>query len=144
MMKTYPHLGLLTIRLVVGMLFFAHGYLKFSEGIANTVAFFETIGISGFLAYVVAVIELAGGVLMILGIGTRLISVLFSMILIGALLTVKRSTGMLGGYELDIAILAMSLSLFLSGGGPYSLSTYLVKKGWSFHNDQKAEGLKRK
>ena len=126
-MKTYPHLGLFTIRLVVGVLFFVHGYLKFSEGITNTVAFFETIGIAGFLAYVVAVIELIGGVLMIFGIGTRFISVLFSMILIGALLTVKRSTGMLGGYELDIAFLAMSVSLFLSGGGPYSLSIFLVR-----------------
>jgi putative oxidoreductase len=126
-MKTYPHLGLLTIRLVVGVLFFVHGFLKFSGGIENTIAFFETIGIAGFLAYVVAVIELTGGVLMIFGIGTRFISMLFSMILIGALLTVKRSTGMLGGYELDIAILAMSVSLFLSGGGPYSLSNYLVR-----------------
>ncbi len=136
-MKTYPHLGLLTIRLVVGMLFFAHGFLKFSEGITNTVAFFETIGLSGFLAYVVGVIELTGGVLMVVGIGTRIISVLFTMILIGALLLVKRSTGMLGGYELDIAFLAMSVSLFLSGGGPYSLSTYLIKKGWSLDFGQK-------
>ncbi|WP_165999425.1 DoxX family protein [Bacillus sp. Cs-700] len=126
-MKTYPHLGLLTIRLVVGVLFFVHGFLKFSGGIENTIAFFETIGIAGFLAYVVAVIEIAGGILMILGIGTRFISVLFSMILIGALLTVKRSTGMLGGYELDIAFLAMSVSLLLSGGGPYSLSNCLIK-----------------
>ncbi|MGG1684611.1 DoxX family protein [Pseudalkalibacillus sp. NRS-1564] len=135
-MKTYPHLGLLTIRLVVGMLFFAHGFLKFSEGITNTVAFFETIGISGFLAYVVAIVELTGGVLMILGLETRIVSVLFSMILLGALLFVKRSTGMLGGYELDIAFLAMSVSLFLGGGGPYSLSTYLKRKGWSFKIDQ--------
>ncbi|MGA9288188.1 MAG: DoxX family protein [Anaerobacillus sp.] len=136
-MKTYPHLGLLTIRLVVGMLFFAHGFLKFSEGIANTVAFFETIGLSGFLAYVVGIIELTGGVLMVFGLGTRVISVLFSMILIGALLLVKRSTGMLGGYELDIAFLAMSVSLFLSGGGPYSLATYMVKKGWSLDIGEK-------
>jgi putative oxidoreductase len=109
------------------VLFFVHGFLKFSGGIENTIAFFETIGIAGFLAYVVAVIELTGGVLMIFGIGTRTISVLFSMILIGALLTVKRSTGMLGGYELDIAFLAMSVSLFLSGGGSYSLSNCLVR-----------------
>ncbi|WP_347552541.1 DoxX family protein [Pseudalkalibacillus hwajinpoensis] len=131
MMKTYPHLGLLTIRLVVGMLFFAHGFLKFSEGIASTVAFFETIGLSGFLAYIVGFIELTGGIVMILGVGTRIVSVLFSMILIGALTTVKRSTGMLGGYELDIALLAMSVSLFLSGGGPYSLWTFMKNRGWS-------------
>ncbi|MGB7999925.1 MAG: DoxX family protein [Anaerobacillus sp.] len=144
-MKTYPHLGLLTIRLVVGVLFFAHGFLKFSEGIANTVAFFETIGLSGFLAYVVGIIELTGGVLMVFGLGTRVISVLFSMILIGALLLVKRSTGMLGGYELDIAFLAMSVSLFLSGGGTYSLATYMVKKGWSLDiGEKRNERLTRK
>ncbi|MDP4552200.1 DoxX family protein [Alkalihalobacillus macyae] len=135
-MKTYPYLGLLTIRLIVGMLFFAHGFFKFSEGIANTAAFFEAIGLSGFLAYVVGLIELIGGVLMILGLGTRIVSVLFSSILIGALILVKRSTGMLGGYELDIALLAMSLSLFLSGGGPYSLRHYMVKKGWTLSFQQ--------
>lgn len=130
-MKTYPHLGLVMIRLVLGVIFFSHGFIKFSDGIANTVAFFETIGISGFLAYVVGSIELVGGVLMILGLGTRIVSVLFSIILIGALITVKRSTGMLGGYELDIALLSMSLSLIIGGGGTYSLWNLMKKKGWT-------------
>lgn len=130
-MKTYPHLGLVMIRLVLGILFFTHGFFKFSDGIANTVAFFEAIGISGFLAYVVGSIELVGGVLMILGLGTRIISVLFSIILISALLTVKRSTGILGGYELDLALLAMSLSLIIGGGGTYSLWSLMKKKGWT-------------
>ncbi len=139
-MKTYPHIGLVMIRLALGILFFSHGFFKFSDGIENTVAFFETIGLSGFLAYVVGIIELAGGVLMILGLGTRIVSVLFAIILIGALLTVKRSTGMLGGYELDLALLAMSISLMLGGGGPFSLWNFLKKKGWTFEmTDQKVE-----
>ncbi|MCA0989308.1 DoxX family protein [Guptibacillus algicola] len=139
-MKTYPHIGLVIIRLALGLLFFSHGFFKFSDGIENTVAFFETIGLSGFLAYVVGTIELTGGVLMILGLGTRVVSVLFSIILIGALLTVKRSTGMLGGYELDIALLAMSFALTIGGGGPYSLWEFLKKKGWTFEiTNQKVE-----
>ncbi|WP_377891653.1 DoxX family protein [Alkalihalobacillus sp. R86527] len=139
-MKTYPHIGLVIIRLALGILFFSHGFFKFSDGIENTVAFFETIGLSGFLAYVVGIIELTGGVLMILGFGTRVVGVLFSIILIGALLTVKRSTGMLGGYELDIALLAMAFSLILGGGGPLSLWDFLKKKGWTIEiTSQKVE-----
>ena len=41
------------------------------------------------------VIELIGGIVLILGIGTRIVSVLFAVIMLGAIFTVKLSLGFL-------------------------------------------------
>lgn len=64
-------IGLLFSRIMIGLIFVLHGWSKFEDGISGTVGFFESIGIPGFLASVVAIIELVGGVAMILGLGTR-------------------------------------------------------------------------
>ena len=50
---------------MIGLIFLLHGWSKFEGGISGTVGFFS-IGIPGFMASVVAVIELAGGAAMIL------------------------------------------------------------------------------
>ena len=76
------------------------------------------LGLPGFLAYVVAIIELVGGIAMILGIGTRIVGALFTLVMIGAIVTVKIPVGFAGngqmaGWELDLAFLAMSVVLFL-------------------------------
>ena len=47
--------------------------MKFSAGISGTVGWFASMGLPGFLAYVVAIIELVGGIAMILGVGTRIV-----------------------------------------------------------------------
>lgn len=71
------------LRAVIGITFFIHGLSKFQGGISNTVGFFESLGIPGFLAYVVAVVELLGGIALILGLGTRIVTLLFALILVG-------------------------------------------------------------
>ncbi|ATH94761.1 oxidoreductase [Bacillus glycinifermentans] len=125
MNKKYE-IGALILRLITGFTFFLHGLSKFQGGIENTVGFFSSVGIPGFLAYIVAIIELAGGALMILGLGTRIIGVLFAVVMLGAIFTVKLSAGFMGtdggaGYEFDVALLAMSVSLALSGSSMLSL-----------------------
>jgi putative oxidoreductase len=107
-------IGKLILRVVLGVIFFAHGLSKFQGGINNTVSFFDSIGIPGFMAYVVAIIELVGGIAMIIGLGTRIVSVLFTVVMLGAIFTVKLPAGLLGngqtgGYELDLALLAMAI-----------------------------------
>jgi putative oxidoreductase len=119
-------LGLLISRIMLGISFFVHGLSKFQGGIGNTANWFDSIGIPGLLAYVVATIELVGGLLMILGLGTRIIAVLFGIIMLVAILKVKLSAGFLGdgqrsGYELDLVLLALSSLLALSGSRLYSL-----------------------
>ncbi|EGL84197.1 DoxX family protein [Caldalkalibacillus thermarum TA2.A1] len=118
--------SLLILRVVLGLSFFVHGLVKFQSGLSNIAGWFSSIGLPGFLAYVVAIVELAGGIAMILGIGTRVVAFLFAFIMIGAIFTVKISAGFLGneqmaGYELDLAFLAMSVALLISGSRLYAL-----------------------
>ncbi|PLT30655.1 oxidoreductase [Peribacillus deserti] len=102
------------LRVLLGLVFLIHGYSKFQGGIQNTAGFFESLGLPGFTAYIVASIELAGGLAMIVGIGTRYIGVLFALILAGAIVKVKWTAGFLGngqmaGYELDLILLVLSI-----------------------------------
>ncbi|MDN9011407.1 DoxX family protein [Brevibacillus laterosporus] len=114
-MANKQQLGALILRVVLGLTFLLHGLDKFQGGIENIVGFFESIGLPGFLAYVVGTIELVGGILLILGLGTRIISFLLMVIMVGATLKVKLAAGFIGGYELDLALFAMALYLALSG-----------------------------
>lgn len=111
--------SLLIIRVVLGVTFLFHGIAKFQMGLGNVAGWFESIGIMGFLGYVVAFIELLGGIALIVGIGTRVISALIGFIMLGAIFTVKLPLGFIGaeaaGYELDIVLLSMTAVLVISG-----------------------------
>ena len=72
--------GALILRVALGITFFIHGFVKFQGGIENQVGWFSSIGLPGFLAYVVAIIELVGGFALIIGLGTKVISVLLAII----------------------------------------------------------------
>ncbi|MBS4198123.1 DoxX family protein [Bacillus sp. FJAT-49732] len=125
-------LGKLVLRLALGIIFFIHGVVKFQGGITNTVGFFDSIGIPGFFAYVVALIELIGGAALILGIGTRIVSILFAVIMLGAIFTVKLSVGFLGngemaGYELDLILLAASIYFVIARQSALSLDYKLFR-----------------
>ncbi|RST72497.1 DoxX family protein [Siminovitchia acidinfaciens] len=119
-------IGKVILRVILGLTFFIHGLAKFQDGISNTVGFFDILGIPGFLAYAVAVIELVGGIALILGIGTRVIGLLFALIMVGAIITAKLPAGFLGngqmaGYELDLALLAMSIYFVMADKSVLSL-----------------------
>ncbi|PIC62648.1 oxidoreductase [Sporosarcina sp. P13] len=124
--------GAVVLRVILGLTFFIHGLSKFQGGIGNTVVFFESLGILGFLAYIVATIELLGGIMLILGLGTRIVSVLFSVIMLGAIFTVKLSAGFLGdgqmaGYELELALLAMAIFLAIANSSSFSLGNKIFR-----------------
>ncbi|MGR9047616.1 DoxX family protein [Halobacillus faecis] len=102
-MKLSPELGLTVLRLVLGLIFIVHGAQKFSGGIEGTVGFFSSLGIPGVLAYFVALVELLGGILIIIGFGTRVFAGLFAFIMLGAIFTVKINQGFVGGMEFDLA-----------------------------------------
>ena len=126
-------IGVLILRVFLGLSFFIHGLSKFQNGIDNTAGWFESIGIPGFMGYVVAIIELIGGVLLIIGLGTRYIAALFVFIMIGAIVKVKIAAGFMGngqgaGYELDLAFAVMAIFLFLNSNATLSLDSKLFSK----------------
>lgn len=129
----------LILRLVLGISFFVHGMAKFQGGIENIVGWFESIGLPGFLAYGVALLEAAGGIALIVGLGTKVISALFVLLMAGAILKVKMAAGFLGdgrsaGYEVDLAFLAMAVSLVITGSKLYSLDR-MIFQGRDYTND---------
>ncbi|GAA0321296.1 DoxX family protein [Bacillus carboniphilus] len=121
--------SLLIIRVVLGITFLVHGIAKLQMGLGNVAGWFESIGIMSFLGYVVAYIELLGGIALIIGIGTRIVSALIAFVMIGAIFTSKLSIGFIGaeaaGYELDVALLAMAAVLVISGSKLLSLDQKL-------------------
>ncbi|WHZ57068.1 DoxX family protein [Metabacillus hrfriensis] len=126
-MTKNAELGGLILRIALGFIFFVHGLTKFQGGVENTAGFFDSIGVSGFLAYPVAIIEAAGGILLMLGLGTRIVAALFGLIMLGAIFTAKLGSGFIGGYELDVALLAMSIYLVISGSEFLSLEKVIIK-----------------
>ncbi|WP_316568630.1 DoxX family protein [Neobacillus sp. YIM B06451] len=132
-MENKHEIGALILRVVLGFLFFYHGLVKFQGGIENTVGWFSSIGLPGFLAYAVALLELIGGIALVIGLGTRIVSGLLAVLLIGAIFKVKLAVGLLGngqmaGYELDLAFLAMAVVLAITGSKLYSIDSLLNKK----------------
>ncbi|KAA9014514.1 DoxX family protein [Niallia endozanthoxylica] len=125
--------GALILRVVLGITFFVHGLVKFQGGIENTVGWFASIGLPGGLAYAVAIVELVGGLALIIGLGSRVVSALLALLMIGATLKVKLAMGFLGngqgaGYELDLALLAMAVFIVINGSKLLAVDQLFGKK----------------
>lgn len=123
----------LILRVVLGITFFVHGLVKFQGGIENTAVWFASIGLPGALAYAVAILEAAGGIALIIGLGSRAVSGLLALLMIGATLKVKLAGGFLGngqgaGYELDLALMAMAVVIVINGSKLFALDQVLFKK----------------
>jgi putative oxidoreductase len=124
------------LRVILGFLFAAHGWQKFNEWtIAGTQAAFTQMGVpaANISAPLVAGLELAGGIALILGVLTRMVAALLAVNMIGALFLVHASAGVFadkGGYELVLLLGAAALALALTGAGRVSVDRLLFgRKG---------------
>lgn len=130
--------GFLVLRLAVGFVFLMHGWQKFSGfGFEGVAGFFGSIGIPlpGIAAVVVTLLELVGGLALILGVGTRLVGALLAVNMLVALFVVHLANGFFvdaGGYELVLTLGAAALFFALSGPGRLSLDARLLARraGW--------------
>jgi len=129
-----PKLGLFIIRLVAGSIFIFHGVQKLSN-MEGTIAFFASLGFGAFLAWAVAFIEFAGGIALILGIFTKVSGALLTAIMLVAILKVKLPLGFAQA-EIDLMLLAVSVSVLFSGCGRYSVC------GWNHKNCGSCQGGK--
>jgi len=113
----------LLFRILVGFLFLQHGAQKLGilEG---------GFAMEGFMGFI-GLCELAGGIALILGVFTRLVAVLGTILLIGAYTTVHMKGGLLpiaNKGELALLYVATFLVLFTFGAGKASLERALFKK----------------
>lgn len=119
--------GMTLLRVVIGAVFLAHGIQKL-QNMEGVVGFFGSLGMSSFFAYLVAWIETLGGIAIILGFMTTIASYLLAIVMVGAIFTVKAKMGFLGGYELDLVLLAGLLALAWSKASYLSLDKRAFKK----------------
>jgi putative oxidoreductase len=127
-------LGLLLIRLVVGLLFIGHGAQKLfgwfgGYGPKGTGGWMESIGFKpGVLMAVLAgLLELVGGALFAVGLLTPLAAVLLALAMLGAI-KVHGSNGVwatANGYEYPLTLLIVVIGVALTGAGAYSLDSFM-------------------
>ena len=129
--------GLLVLRVSLGIVFIAHGYLKvFTFGLKHAMEVFEahTVWhinmIPGWVALPSAAIEWVGGILLILGVKTRLITPFLAAVAFGAG-AVHFENGWNytskpdGGWEYGIFLFLCCIVVFLVGPGKYTLARFM-------------------
>ena len=114
------------IRAAIGVIFIVQGSGKFDPGFAG---FLTNIGVPIELQIPIALAETIGGILLIIGVLSRISSSILSIIMLGAIFHVKGAANLTGegGYALDLMILAGILLIIVAGPGRVSVS-HLVKR----------------
>jgi putative oxidoreductase len=138
---TEPSFSLVILRVVLGIIFFAHGAEKVlgwygGHGLKGTVGFMASMGLPAPIAYMVCFFEFLGGIGLVLGFLTRLAALAVAVVMTGAIATVHRQNGFFmnwemtpgkgHGIETNLAFLAMALAIFIDGAGTLSIDIVLA------------------
>jgi putative oxidoreductase len=139
------NLGLLVLRLIVGLLFFGHGAQKLfgwfgGYGLEGTGGFFESMGFphGKRQAALAGLSEAGGGLLLALGLLTPLATALITAVMVVAVSKVHFAKGVWnteGGYEYNLVLVATAFALAAVGAGSWSLDNVLnldvAGTGWA-------------
>lgn len=126
-------IGELILRLVVGSIFLVQGYAKLfgpPDIKGGGAALREMIRANGLpapqlLARVVSVIELGGGVLLIVGLATRFVAIPLALTLVVAIVRFKWKEGFQFGWDWPFSVLGSTLATSLLGAGSISVDHFL-------------------
>jgi putative oxidoreductase len=135
--------GPLPIRILAGLTLMLHGLPKITD-ISGVQRFFPNIGLPPELAIPVALLEVIGGLAILFGILTRIASGLFIIEMIGVVVVAKISKGFVGGYELELLIMAICISLFITGPGRISIEYEVLKREIFPRGKQMVDRLREK
>jgi putative oxidoreductase len=119
-------LGIAALRIIVGIVFLAHGYQKvFKFGFHGVEGMFGHMGIPlpAVFAVVVMLVEFVGGILLVTGLATRLPAALLAIEMLVAILVLHAPHGFFNpmGVEFPLTVFGACVCLALSGGGAASL-----------------------
>lgn len=119
----YSDMALLLLRLGVGYIFIVHGWGKLT-GIEGTAGFFGSLGIPIplVMAWVVALIEFFGGIMVVFGAYTKILNLLLAIIMAVAILFQE------GNFEIELILFLVTVSLFLAGSGNYSVDYKIANR----------------
>ena len=128
-------LGLLILRVVIGLLMAAHGSQKLfgwfkGPGFAGVTGWLQSMGFkpAWLWALFAGLCEFGGGLLLALGLLTPLASIALIGVMIMAIFKLKVSHGLWSannGYEFELSLLTISLAFGLIGPGAYSLDAVI-------------------
>jgi len=134
---TFHDVGLLILRLVLGVTLAAHGYNKFFGGgrIPGTARWFESIGMKPgkFHATVAASTEMAAGLGLAAGLLTPIPAAGFVSLMLVAAWTVHRANGFFivkEGWEYNLVLAVSAIAVATVGAGKYSLDYLVFGKNW--------------
>ena len=125
-------LTLLMFRLVLAYGFYKPAIMKWND--INAIGgWFESMGypFPYLNAYLAGITEVTGVIFLVLGLGTRLISVPLIFVMIVAIFTVHVSNGFEAsnnGFEIPLYYMLMLFSLVVFGGGKYSVDNFIWKR----------------
>ncbi|MBW4655293.1 MAG: DoxX family protein [Kaiparowitsia implicata GSE-PSE-MK54-09C] len=128
-LDTAPY-AITLLRVSLGLLFLAHGLLKvFTFTLPGTAQFFASIGLPGFMAYIVAPMQIIGGVMLIAGLFSRWVALALFPVMLVATFT-HLSSGWLftnegGGWEFPAFFTVATIVQFLLGDGAFGLTQRL-------------------
>ena len=124
-------LALLLLRVVIGVVFIAHGWQKlFVFGLAGVAKAFTEMGVPfpAITGPAIGGIEIVAGVAIILGILTRLASLGLACDTLGAIIFFHAKHGFFVpmGIEFVLSLLAVVLALAIAGAGGYSIDSLIA------------------
>ncbi|UUM32669.1 DoxX family protein [Vibrio japonicus] len=130
--NTAPYAAFL-LRVTSGLLFLAHGLTKvFVFTIPGTVGFFESLGLPPIIAYLTIVAELLGGLALVLGVATRVVSAALIPVLLGAFWAHSGNgwgfSNAGGGWEYPLFWTLVQIAIGLLGSGVYALKIPVINK----------------
>lgn len=127
------NVGLLVARVVIGIVFLAHGLQKVNQGYSATKAGFEgmDVPVPALSAFYATWVETLGGIALIIGLLVPVFGVLLLVNMLGAFVFVHIGNGIYvtdGGWELVGALGAGALVLAVVGAGAYSVDALLGRR----------------
>lgn len=133
---TLPQCLATAVRVITGLSLLWHGWHKlFEAGIAKEAQLFETwqVPMPRLSAWIAGLGEFFGGIALLVGIFTTLVSVLMMAIMVGAIFTVHIDNGFSFanpgvGWEVPLIYIAILLSLTCLDYGPLSLDAQIAKR----------------
>lgn len=140
-MSTSNDVALTALRVVMGVVFFAHGAQKMlgwfgGYGFHGTMGFFEHLGMPAPVAFLIICTEFFGGLGLIVGLLTRIAALGIGVEMIGAIFLVHLQNGFFmnwagtqkgEGFEYHLLAIASAAALLLRGAGSFSLDRTLSK-----------------